>query len=431
VQGYQYTPGARSNVWPTFYRPLTTAELVVGTLAPRSTEEKTAGPFEWSPIFNHFQQDCLLMVASATGDPSNIAQFTAGETIPEWRLVPSDNNLGLRVVTPSSPGENRDAGGAYAEGVRRAAAAEEGPARWGMRRHAAIAEAAMERLQSGAARRAIQRLFDESGETSLGEVAEWADKIKTADRPRDPATERFLADPRNRSRDTWHYVNLPLGLDGYDRERHPEFTRDHDVVQTILAAVEALRNPGPNARFEEINALRLICHLVGDVHQPVHVGCGYIADARTQQAHLVFSPESAIGLGSDKGGGELRLPIGGNLHGYWDSNLGPDLVPDALAAESDAGLVGALAKAGAARGAADELPIPERVASWATASLVAAREAYKSLRIVRYQPNHKGDYVVEWEGEEAYQRRCEPIVSERMSSAAANLAALLDTIWTV
>jgi hypothetical protein len=52
------------------------------------------------------------------------------------------------------------------------------------------------------------------------------------------------------------------------------------------------------------------------------------------------------------------------------------------------------------------------------------------VRIVRYEPNNKGDYVVEWEGEAAYRLRCEPIVSERMSSAATNLAALLDSIWS-
>jgi zinc metalloprotease ZmpB len=40
------------------------------------------------------------MVASATGDPSNVSNFSAGESIPEWRLVPHDNNIGQRNVTP-------------------------------------------------------------------------------------------------------------------------------------------------------------------------------------------------------------------------------------------------------------------------------------------------------------------------------------------
>ena len=40
------------------------------------------------------------MIASATGDPSNIDNFTAGDSIPEWRLVPNDNNIAQRNVAP-------------------------------------------------------------------------------------------------------------------------------------------------------------------------------------------------------------------------------------------------------------------------------------------------------------------------------------------
>jgi hypothetical protein len=40
----------------------------------------------------------MLMVASAAGDPSNIDVFGPGESIPEWRLVPHDNNIGQRNV---------------------------------------------------------------------------------------------------------------------------------------------------------------------------------------------------------------------------------------------------------------------------------------------------------------------------------------------
>jgi hypothetical protein len=33
-------------------------------------------------------------------DPSNVSNLTPGESIPEWRLVPHDNNIGQRNVTP-------------------------------------------------------------------------------------------------------------------------------------------------------------------------------------------------------------------------------------------------------------------------------------------------------------------------------------------
>lgn len=298
---------------------------------------------------------------------------------------------------------------------------------WGMRRHEAIATAAAGRLQSTRARQAVARILDGSGDASLGKAARWADEIRSNGH-HDPATERFLDDPRNRENATWHYVNLPLELDGYDRQRHPEFTRSDDVVQMILLSVESLRNPGPQARFEEIIALRWLSHLVGDVHQPVHVGCGYIANAQTNQARLVTAPAEADGLPSDRGGGKLLLPTGANLHSFWDSQLGPDLVPDALNAPSDEPLVHKLVHAPAPAVAKTQADIGSRITSWANASLAAARAAYQGLRITGYRPQKK-DYPVEWEGEAAYRQRCAPIVSERMATASVNLAALLDSIW--
>jgi hypothetical protein len=48
--------------------------------------------------------ECIFMVASATGDSSNTTKIAAGDAIPEWRLVPNDNNIGQRNVYPISGG---------------------------------------------------------------------------------------------------------------------------------------------------------------------------------------------------------------------------------------------------------------------------------------------------------------------------------------
>jgi zinc metalloprotease ZmpB len=97
VRGFHCKPGA-GLLWPNDLQPMTTAQLSAGTLAPNNTQEKIVGPFQWTPVTNAFGHDCIIMVASATGDPANTDQFTAGETIPEWRLVPNDNNIGQRNV---------------------------------------------------------------------------------------------------------------------------------------------------------------------------------------------------------------------------------------------------------------------------------------------------------------------------------------------
>jgi hypothetical protein len=51
-----------------------------------------------TPNVNAYGHDCLLMIASAVGDVSNVNNFTPGETIEDWRLVPHDNNVGQRNV---------------------------------------------------------------------------------------------------------------------------------------------------------------------------------------------------------------------------------------------------------------------------------------------------------------------------------------------
>lgn len=99
VYGYHTKPGAGLN-WPGDFDAFTTASINAGTLNPNNTEEKIVGPFEWTPNINAYGHDCMLMVVAADGDASNVDNFTAGETIPEWRLVPNDNNIGQRNVNP-------------------------------------------------------------------------------------------------------------------------------------------------------------------------------------------------------------------------------------------------------------------------------------------------------------------------------------------
>ena len=97
VKAFHCKPSA-GLVWPDDLQPMTTPELSAGTLQPNNAEEKTIGPFEWTPVTNAVGHDSMLMIVSATGDPSNIDNFTAGEEIEDWRLVPNDNNVALRNV---------------------------------------------------------------------------------------------------------------------------------------------------------------------------------------------------------------------------------------------------------------------------------------------------------------------------------------------
>ena len=97
VKAFHCNPSA-GLVWPDDLQSMTTSELSAGTLQPDNTEEKIIGPFEWTPNENAIGHDSMLMIVSASGDPSNVNNLTAGGEIEDWRLVPNDNNIGLRNV---------------------------------------------------------------------------------------------------------------------------------------------------------------------------------------------------------------------------------------------------------------------------------------------------------------------------------------------
>ncbi|MEO8429124.1 MAG: hypothetical protein ABI651_18690 [Verrucomicrobiota bacterium] len=100
VRGFHSLPGA-GLTWPGDFTELSPAGgLTVPSLAGNSTVTTTVGPFTWTPNINAYGHDCMLMIVSNAADPSNIDQFTAGESIAEWRLVPNDNNVGQRNMYP-------------------------------------------------------------------------------------------------------------------------------------------------------------------------------------------------------------------------------------------------------------------------------------------------------------------------------------------
>ena len=97
VKAFHADPAA-GLVYPNDWQAMTTAQLAVPNIAPNNGAELTVGPFKWTPA--HVGHECVFMVASATGDPSSVSNLSAGESISEWRLVPHDNNIGQRNLSP-------------------------------------------------------------------------------------------------------------------------------------------------------------------------------------------------------------------------------------------------------------------------------------------------------------------------------------------
>lgn len=86
-------------VWPDDWQAMETAELSAPNIPAGG--EVIVGPFEWIPeVEGH---ECLLASVSALGDASNAD--TVNGPIPHWRLVPFDNNIGQRNVSPEAGGD--------------------------------------------------------------------------------------------------------------------------------------------------------------------------------------------------------------------------------------------------------------------------------------------------------------------------------------
>ncbi len=101
VKAYHANPAAGLS-YPIDWLPMNTTQLTADNVPANNAAEITIGPFEWVPT--HVGHECMFMIVSADGDTSNVDKIAAGDSIPEWRLVPNDNNIGQRNVFPISGG---------------------------------------------------------------------------------------------------------------------------------------------------------------------------------------------------------------------------------------------------------------------------------------------------------------------------------------
>ena len=149
---------------------------------------------------------------------------------------------------------------------------------WSKTGHRVVGEVA-ENYLSRRAKKAIDDLLDGK---SLAAVANFGDEIKA-----DRAYSKYSA---------WHYVNIPPGKKYGDVE--PDASGD--LVQGIRTCLEVIKDAN-SSKADKVFHLKFLVHLIGDLHQPMHVG-----------------------RAEDKGGNDIQLQwfgSGTNLHRVWDSNL--------------------------------------------------------------------------------------------------------------
>jgi len=149
---------------------------------------------------------------------------------------------------------------------------------WGPTGHRATGKVAENHLTKRAKKKIDKLLKGES----LAFVSTYGDEIKS-----DKKYNQFY---------TWHYVNMPLDSRYEDAEKNPK----GDLVTGINTCISILKDKNSSDE-DKAFYLRMLVHLVGDLHQPMH-----------------------IGQKEDKGGNTIQVQWfgkGTNLHRVWDTDM--------------------------------------------------------------------------------------------------------------
>ncbi len=147
---------------------------------------------------------------------------------------------------------------------------------WGPTGHRTVGQIAENHL-SEKAKAAIAHLLPGQ---SLAVVSTWMDEIRS-----DTAYDHMKV---------WHYVSIP------DGQTYESVKSEVDVIAQIKAHMDLLLKGDASAEAQA-TAVKVLVHLIGDIHQPLHVG-----------------------RKADRGGNSIKVTWfdePSNLHRVWDSEM--------------------------------------------------------------------------------------------------------------
>ncbi len=153
--------------------------------------------------------------------------------------------------------------------------------------HKAIAAVAWSKL-TPFAKQNVERILG-AGQDKFIKASVWADRIKS--------------DERFNYLKPLHYVNMPKDVFVYDKKR--DCRKNKCIVEAISTFSKAIKS---HKQKQELLALRLLIHLIADIHQPLHAG-----------------------LYSDRGGNWYEVSFNEkslSLHKFWDTHLLRTLAKD-------------------------------------------------------------------------------------------------------
>lgn len=234
---------------------------------------------------------------------------------------------------------------------------------WGRDGHAITADIAREHMTE----KTLQEVTNLLRDMTLAEASVWMDVV----RPQDAYAH---------TRD-WHWVTIPGGETYEESEKNP----NGDAVSALEEHINGLKS-GSLDTTQRAEALKIVIHLVGDIHQPLHVGTG-----------------------EDRGGNDVRLNYLGrdtNLHSLWDTQM----------IRSYQIAVGQWVTA-------LNLPTPAEVEAWQKASV---RDwAHESMTYREFMYDLPEDLTIGWD----YRNRYFNIVEKRLLQAGVRMAGVLNDIF--
>lgn len=332
---------------------------------------------------------------------------------------------------------------------------------WGSDGHRAVAAMAAQLIADSPAQKHVAALLL-PGE-SLEQAANWADCVKgTFCGPQTAEMQAYTA--ANPHHSQYHYTDVPFQLAHY--RDHAVGTADDDIVQTLRQAIAVLRGRDDDAgnphHFSQRQALLLVVHLAGDIHQPLHVGAAYVGREGGFVVPERHGQVDAVNVFNARGGNNLllddaRLDAAGArlippplprpadapsawvaprsstqpFHSYWDTTV-VDYAFRRSGTRTPKQFAQAMIAARPAIVANTGEPV-DWPYQWADDGLAVARLAYADAKpgAIGYQTGRNGEAVAVWglTVPDDYPVPSSAIARTQLTKAGYHLAALLRAIW--
>ncbi|MEY2410869.1 MAG: hypothetical protein QOF48_3539 [Verrucomicrobiota bacterium] len=292
---------------------------------------------------------------------------------------------------------------------------------YGAKGHETVGAIADELLHGTAAETHVRSLLHNG---TLSDAATWADRAKGSNL--DQEMRDFVH--HNPKHHHYHYTDVPI------QELHytdgTKGTAPDDIVHIMKQCIQVLQGTSTAASnphgFDDRTALLLLAHLVGDLHQPLHVGAAYV-----NSANRFTNPNlHPIGAEEDQGGNFLKYKST-QLHSYWDNNAVERAMTKASAHSTHDYAVAILQNnpvVPQTTGPAVDWP-----QKWAEEILPIAAKAHRGLKL--NPPNTVHDHFgthLQWpitKTPTAYDNKTRDTVDDEITIAGHRLAELLQTVW--